>query len=165
MRAVLTITRNEIWKDEKTYYTATLAASPDAAMMHQNLADVLFQEQNFTPALREFEAAQAASLRSFIPSVRDRYNASIGISTVEMVTGRLGEAWRAADDARKLDPERSEAYRVLGTIRSYEGKDNEAIPLLERAAESNPADTTAQINLGGALLQTQQTAKAERRQL
>jgi tetratricopeptide (TPR) repeat protein len=157
----LTLMRNPVWRDEKSFCMATLAVSPDAAMMHQNLGIVYYKERNFSAALTEFEAARAGCARAFIPSVRDAYNALIGVSTVYSDVGRLEEAWRSASEARSLDPDWGEAYFLLGTIRSRQGRDAEAEPLLRRAVELNPADLEARVNLGSVLFFREKPAEAE----
>lgn len=158
----LTITRSAVWQNDKTLCTVTLALSPDAAMMHQNLGVVYFTERNYPAALSEFQAARAAAARVFIPSARDRYNALIGIGTVRIETGQLEDAGKVADAALTLDPQREEAYRLLGRIRSDQKRPDEAQRWLERALALNPSDFAAQVTLGSVFLDKGRPAEAER---
>jgi tetratricopeptide (TPR) repeat protein len=159
--ALLTVARNPVWRDEKTFYTSTLAVSPDASMMHQNLGRVYYQEKNLSAALAEFEAARSAAGRAFIPSLSDTYNALVGISTVHADVGRLEDAWQTASEAKLLDGTRAEAFFILGTIRSRQQRDAEAEPLLKRAVTLNPSDSAARVNLGSILLFLGKPGEAE----
>jgi Tfp pilus assembly protein PilF len=158
---LLTVVRNPVWRDEKTFYTATLAISPGAAMMHQNLGALLYREKQLPAALGEFEAARASSARAFIRSGRDTCNALVGIATVYLDMGRLEEAWQAAGAARDVDPGSQEAYFILGTVRSRQARDAEAEPLLAKAVALKPGDLAAQVNLGSVLLFRGKVAEAE----
>lgn len=159
--AGLCLYRNPVWQDNETFYSETVAASPDAAMMHQNLGIVRYQRGDRQAALRQFEAALAAEARSFIRSPRDRYNALIGISTVRLDAGMLEQAWQAASEAQAINPDWEEAYRVLGTVRSRQNRDVEAEELLRRAVALKPADVVARINLGSILLFRKNPLEAE----
>jgi tetratricopeptide (TPR) repeat protein len=158
--ALLTLKRNPVWRDEKTLYLSTLSVSPWAAMMHQNLGDVYYREGNSSAALNEFEAAFTSSVRAFVPSKRDQYNALIGISTVYLDTDRLEQAWQTASEAGRLDQGGAEAYFLLGTIRSKQERDAEAESLLKKAVALKPDHVAAQINLGSVLISEGKPAEA-----
>ncbi|MGH9356710.1 MAG: hypothetical protein ACRD10_11325, partial [Terriglobia bacterium] len=55
------VTRNPDWKNDLTFYTKTLAASPDAADMHNNLGNYYWQHGNLNAAAAQWE--QAARLQ------------------------------------------------------------------------------------------------------
>jgi len=158
---VLVWIRNPVWRDEMTFYTATLETSPAAAMMHQNLGVLYYREGQPAAALVEFEAARASAERAFIRSVRDKRDALLGIATSCLALGRLEDAWRAAAAARELDPECQQAWFILGGVRSRQGRDADAEPLLAKAVELAPSDAAARINLGSVLLFRGKRAEAE----
>jgi tetratricopeptide (TPR) repeat protein len=160
--ALLCIYRNPVWKDNATFCSQTAAASPDAAMMHQNLGIVRYQQGDRRASMRQFEAALEAESRAYIRSPRDRYNALIGLSTIHLDDGNLEKSWQAASDARSINPVWEEAYRILGTIRSRESRDAEAEELLSRAVALKPSDVTARINLGSVMLFLKKPLEADR---
>ena len=51
------ITRNRDWRDNITFYTATLAVSPDAYYMHNNLGTVYWAQGNIPAAEKEWRTA------------------------------------------------------------------------------------------------------------
>jgi tetratricopeptide (TPR) repeat protein len=159
--ALLSLYRNPVWQDNETFYSQTVAASPDAAMMHQNLGVVWYQKGNHQASLQQFEAALEAEAHAFIHSPRDRYNALIGLSTIHLDAGRLEQAWQIAIDALAINTEWEEAYRVLGTIRSRQSRDDEAEELLSRAVALKPSDVIARINLGSVLIFRKKPLEAE----
>lgn len=78
----------------------------------------------------------------------------------------LDSATVAAERALELDPDLSDAHRVLGTVRMTEGRLREALRSLERAIELNPNDWAATGNLGtvyGRLGRHDDAARAYRR--
>ncbi len=158
---VLTIQRNPVWQDDRTLLTATLGISPDVTKRHQELGVFYLRKGDLPSALREFESALKSEEQIFIRSPENRYDALIGISTVHELAGRLDQAWAVASEARVLNPRRGEAYRILGTVRSAQRKDDEAAELLLQSVSLNPSDTTAQINLGSVLLFHKKPAAAE----
>jgi len=159
--ALLSFIRNPVWKDNESLYSRTIAASPDAAMMHQNLGIIRYQRGDRLASEQQFEAALEAESRAYIRSPRDRYNALIGLSTLDLDAGRLGQAWQRAGEARSINPDWEEAYRVLGTIRSRESRDAEAEALLSRAVALKPSDVVARVNLGSVLLFLRKPLEAE----
>jgi tetratricopeptide (TPR) repeat protein len=159
--AVLCFFRNPVWRDNETLCSQTVAVSPDAAMMHQNLGIVRYQRGDLTASAQQFEAALEAESRAYICSPRDRYNALIGLSTIHLDAGNLTQAWQTASDARGINPDWEEAYRILGTIRSRENRDVEAEALLSRAVALKSSDVAARINLGSVLLFRKKPLEAE----
>ncbi len=147
----LTVTRNPIWHDDKTFNIATLADSPYASKLHQNLGILHYKEAKLPAALGEL-AAEASCARLFVPSPYDTYNALIGIATVHLDCGHLDDAWQYATEASSLDAQRGEAYFIMGTIRSRQERDTEAEALLKRAVSLKPSDISARVNLGSVLL-------------
>ncbi|PYV14823.1 MAG: hypothetical protein DMG07_11065 [Acidobacteria bacterium] len=142
------LARNPVWRDDRTFYTATLAASPGAALVHNNLGILYFEERNLRAAETEFRAALDADARAFARSPRDRYNSLLGLAAVRSAEGNLDEAWRLADEARAFSPELADAYQTLGMLMGKRGNLAEAGRLLARSLEINPASAAARVNLG-----------------
>jgi Tfp pilus assembly protein PilF len=159
--AALTIQRNPVWRDNRTLLTMTLGVPPDVTKRHQDLGISYLRSGALESALSEFEEALRTEEQIFIRSPENQYAALIGISTVHMQAGRFDQAWDYAAKARALYPERGDAFRILGTIRSAERKDGEAEELLSRCVALNPSDIAAQVNLGSVLLLRRNPSAAE----
>jgi tetratricopeptide (TPR) repeat protein len=146
--ALACLARNPIWRDDRTFYTATLAVSPGAGLVHNNLGILYFEERNLRAAETEFRAALDSDARAFARSPRDRYNSLLGLAAVRSAEGNLDEAWKLADEARALLPEVADAYQTLGMLMGKRGNLAEAGRLLARSLEINPASAAAHVNMG-----------------
>lgn len=160
--SLLTIGRNPAWKDNRTLYTATISVSPDAALIHNNFGAVYLGERDFAAARREYLAALAADSRVFVRSPRDRSSSLIGLSAVANAEGELAEAWKLADEARILMPQRSEPYQILGALLGKQGDYDNAEKMLRRALQLQPSNAAAHINLGNVLQLRNDLASAEK---
>jgi Flp pilus assembly protein TadD len=159
---MLTINRNPVWHDDRILVQVTLGVSPDITKNYQDRGISFLQKGDLNAAMAEFEKALESEASIFIRSPENRYSSLIGISTVHLQAGRLQQAWDVGSEARTLNPERAEAYRLLGTVRSTQGKDAEAEDLLSRAVTLDPKDAIARVNLASVLLLRKKPADAER---
>lgn len=73
----------------------------------------------------------------------------------------LDAARACFDNARRLDPGNFRWVYLAGYLRQVEGRLQEAVPLLERAAEMEPDYLPAHLRLGRARLEMGQTEEAE----
>lgn len=78
-------------------------------------------------------------------SAHDRLGASY------LAAGRVNDALRALDEARRLAPESAEISNNLGAALLEAGRPREAVPHLRRAARARPSDARVAFNLGNAL--------------
>ncbi len=160
--SISTIGRNPAWKDNVTLYAATISVSPDAALIHNNLGAVYLGERDSAAARQEFLAALAADSRAFVRSPRDRSSSLLGLSAVANAEDKLAEAWKLADEARILVPQRSEPYQILGALLGKQRDYDNAEKMLRRALQLQPSNAAAHINLGNVLQLRNDPAGAER---
>lgn len=160
--AGLTIWRNTIWKDNKTFYTATLSVSPDAAAFHNNLGVVYFKEGNLAAARREFESALRANEAAFLRSEPEQSSSYLGLSSVANAEGKLEEALRSAQEALRRKPDSDDAHQTLGMLLAKTGRYKESEELMRKALEINPSNSAAHVNLGNLLMIRNDLAGAER---
>jgi tetratricopeptide (TPR) repeat protein len=147
------VTRNPVWRDDMTLYTRTLAASPNAYYMHNNLgvvywgqADIKAAEREWTEALRLAPNATIVldNLALFNLSFR-HYDESVGYSLRSL----------AADP---VDPE---AHLNLGSAYLEMGNIQQAEVELRAAAALAPLDAKARAGLGELYLKQLRLPEAE----
>ena len=133
------IVRNRDWRDNVTFYTATLAVTPDAYYMHNNLGAVYWGQGNIPAAEKEwrlglalapgsefilhnlglvadkkknYREAEVFYLRAL--AVRPNYtDAHLDLGITYEATGRLKEAEAQLRTAEKLSPLNIRAHNTL----------------------------------------------------
>jgi len=135
-----TIARNEEWKDEDTFWLATLKASPDSSGAHNNAGFVYLKEKNIDRAIEEFNTAIKIN-----PAKPDSYN-NLGVAYKSM--GKTDEAVAFYKKAIAISPDYAQAYNNLANIYNNAGKLDEAVALYHKAIELSPDYVEALNNLG-----------------
>jgi len=133
------VTRNRDWRDNLTFYTATLAISPDAYHIHNNLGTVYWAQGNIPSAASEWRTAlrlapeneyalhnlglvanerkdyrQAELLFLHALAVRPNYSdAHLDLGKTYEATGRLQEAETQLRNAESLSPLNVRAHNAL----------------------------------------------------
>ena len=127
-----------------TSWQTTIAQDPDdrggwasAAAIH--LARYHHERGNARESLAA--ADQALAWRS------DLVNAWSYKGLAEKALGKLAEARKSLEEARRLDPTRAETYNNLGTVYYALGLRREATSAFERALDIQPGFTDARANL------------------
>lgn len=133
------VTRNRDWRDNLTFYTATLAVSPDAYYIHNNLGTVYWAQGDIPAAEREwrtalrlaptseyalhnlglvanaekhYQEAEALFLRAL--AIRPNYcDAHLDLGKTYEATGRLQEAEAQLRAAESLSPLNVRAHNAL----------------------------------------------------
>jgi len=158
---LLTIGRHHIWQDDKTFCMETLAVSPDAVSMRNNLGKILFSEGDLEAARETFQAALISESRVFVRVPRERAISLLGMSAVASEQGNLEDAWKWAVEARDLVPTLGDAYQSMGAIMLKQDRAAEAEGLLRRAVELEPGNAVAHANLGTSLFMQNDVPSAE----
>jgi Flp pilus assembly protein TadD len=184
--ALRVVTRNRDWHDDVRLYTRTLAVSPDAYHIHNNLGTVYWRQGAVQAAEREWQEALRLAPRNAIilnnlglaQTKQKRYpealaylqramrlkpnytgpHMNLGIAYEEM--GARGQAelqFRAAVALSPLDPE---ARNKLGKLYFDAGRLAEAEEQFRRSVESAP-NWTAYEGLGDIHLARNDPARAE----
>lgn len=134
-----TIIRNQDWKDEKTFWKATLKISPNSSRAHNNVGFIYLKENDMDKAIGEFNIAIKLNPRSY-----ESYN---NLANIYQNMGKQEKAIALYKRAIALNPNCADAYNNLGVTYQTMGKPEEAIALYKKAIALNPNFATAYKNL------------------
>ena len=180
------VTRNRDWSDDVTLYTKTLAASPDAYHIHNNLGTVYWKQGNVEAAERQWQEALRLAPRNAIilnnlgllRSKQERYPEAVEYFqramrlkplytdphlNLGMAYGKMGELEKAELQLRAavaLSPLRTDARNELGKLYGDAGRLQEAEEQFLHSVESEP-NWTGYDGLGGVYLRGGEGARAE----
>ena len=175
LSAFATYHRNGVWQNGTTLWTDAVAKAPHKARTRVRLAYALFDSHRCLDASREFAAASRlgkpdyellsdwalsseclhnapdaiAKLRA-AAAVEPKAHAYSQIGRIYISMGLFDDAFRALDQAEKLDPKFTLTYIYRGmahsTLRQYETAEAD----FQRALQIDPTDPTAQRGLADA---------------
>jgi tetratricopeptide (TPR) repeat protein len=140
LAAVRIVTRNRDWRDEITYYRATLAAEPEAAGLRINLGAVYWNHMQPDAAEREWRAALPTSPHS-----------ALLLNNLGLVYARkkqYGDAVDCFQRSMRLRPNFTDAHLNLGRVEEETGKIPEAELQLRAAAVLAPLSVQTRNELG-----------------
>jgi tetratricopeptide (TPR) repeat protein len=160
--SALTLQHNPTWRNEKTFYEATLAVSPQAMPIRNNFGKILFEEKNLGAAERQFASALDAYSTTYVKSSREAATSLLGLSAVASAENRLDDAWKYAEMASRLTPDWGEPYQTLGMLSAKRKNYAEAGKLLRFALQHEPGNAVAHVNLGSVLFNTGEPSAAEK---
>lgn len=147
-----TVTRNPVWADEKTLFTATVAAAPDSPRAHVNLGDV---------AMREGRLADTIVLYKKALEIDPDYTLALSnLAGVYVQQRQLDAAAPLIERAVRVEPDNAGLLANLGSLYLEQGRSDEALSVLERAVALVPDQPTAHFNLGIIKFQRRQVAAA-----
>ena len=133
------VVRNRDWRDNVTFYTATLAVSPDAYYMHNNLGAVYWGQGNIPAAEKEWRLALALAPGSeyVLHNLGLVANAKKNYREAEMLFLR----------ALAVQPNYADAHLDLGITYKATGRFKEAEAQLRTAEKLSPLDIRAHTTL------------------
>jgi tetratricopeptide (TPR) repeat protein len=147
------VTRNRDWRDNLTFYTATLAVSPDAYYIHNNLGTVYWGQGNIAAAESEWRTA----LRLAPASEYALHNLGLAANAQEH--------YREAEDlflrALAIRPNYSDAHLDLGKTYEATGRLQEAEAQLRAAENLSPLNVRAHNALSEFYFDRRQLREAE----
>lgn len=138
--AARTVTRNTVWADEKTLFTATVEAAPDSPRAWVNLGDVARREGRLDDTIRLYKRALEVDA--------DFTLALSNLAGVYVQMGRLDEATPLIERAVRSEPDNAGLLANLGSLYLEQGKLDQAADALERAVALSPDHPTANFSLG-----------------
>jgi Flp pilus assembly protein TadD len=138
-----TVRRNADWRDERTFYEATLHLAPDSARVHSNLGRVYWLGGDPERAKQEF--ARAIQLRPNHWQTADAHN---HLGVIDQQEGRHPEAVEEFLRAIELYPRNPSPYVNLATSLQELGRVDEARRALESAIVLDGRFAMAYNNLG-----------------
>jgi tetratricopeptide (TPR) repeat protein len=138
--SLLTVARNEVWRDEAVLWEDTTRKSPEAALPQYNLANVYRRRGRPAEAERRYQTA--LTLR---PDSADVY---VGLGGALFEQGRFEEAETAYREALKLSPDYVLAHEGLGNVLVKQRRLEDAVREYQTALRMDPAFIEARNNLG-----------------
>ena len=142
------------WHDTGSLFRHTLAVTKGNALAHNNLGNVLLDNQQADEAVAQFKQALAIQ--------PDYADAHVNLGNARLQQGRVDEAMAEFQLALNLQPDSAEAHYNLGNALLQKGRPDEAILHFRRAVALNPEQVLAENNLANTLLQAGQLDEAIR---
>ena len=139
---LLTVARNDVWRDPGTFFRAMVADAPRSARSHRELGVWLGEQREFPAAIQELEASL-----SILPHPATMYALGIVLGRA----GRHDDAVAAYQNALSLKTDFVEAMINLGTTWYERGDDATALSWFSRALAIDPNFVQLQMNAGNAL--------------
>jgi tetratricopeptide (TPR) repeat protein len=150
---VLTLWRNEDWRDEDRLYSRMAEASPAAAVPHVNLAFVELPRGEITSANQH--------LREAVRLAPGNPRAQAGLGLTETLLGHLDAGLGHGLRARELAPDNADVLASLGALYLARGEPARAVPELRTSLRVKPNQVHAALNLALALAWLDQPEAAE----
>lgn len=151
--AVRILTRNRDWRDNVTFYTATLAVSPDAYYIHNNLGTEYWNHGNHPAAANEWHTA----IRLAPESEYTLHN--LGLVAIEQKDYRQAELLFL--HALAIRPNYSDAHLDLGRTYEATGRLQEAEVQMRTAEVLSPLNVRAHNTLSEFLLDRRRRKESE----
>jgi tetratricopeptide (TPR) repeat protein len=148
----LTVSRNEVYRSDQSFWSDVVARRPDNPRAHYNLGILLDRASRPTEATEQYEAALRLK-----PDYADAHN---NFGSLLYKTGRLAEAIAHYQHALDINPAFAEAYYNLGLALFNSHRVPEAVDQFEQALQLKPDYTSARTNLGIAFIKTGQVEAA-----
>ncbi len=148
------ISRNTTWKDEYRLWSDTVKKSPDGAIPHTFLADVLLSEGGrIDEAVEHYQIALQLD-----PESDTAYN-NLGLAY--NAQGKIERAIESYQNALRLQPNSPETHNNLGLAYKRLGRIDKAIEQYQLALRLSPYSSGVHYNLANAYEVMGQHAKAE----
>jgi Tfp pilus assembly protein PilF len=151
--AVLTLWRNEDWRDEYRLYSRMVEASPGAAMPHINLAFAQLPRGEVGPANQHLREAVRLEPRN--------PKAHAGLGLTETILGDRDGGVQNGLQARALAPGNADVLASLGALYLHRGEPARALPELTESLRIKPNQVHAALNRALALAWLGQSEAAE----
>lgn len=151
--ALLTLWRNEDWRDDYTLYSRMVEAVPHAAVPHVNLALTQLPRGEIGPA-REH-------LREAVRLAPGNAKAHAGLGLAETILGDPEAGLRHGLQARALAPRNADVLASLGALHLQRGDPARAVPELTESLRLKPNQVHAALNRALALAWLGEAAGAE----
>jgi tetratricopeptide (TPR) repeat protein len=145
----LTIERNADWRDNFTFFSRTLEASPDSSIMQDNLAELLRHERGDLGGAEQhyLRAITLAEVRN--PPEWDQIDSAyVGLAIIYLERQQYEKALSALDKAQAADPSDADIPTARGAILLQAGRWEEARNMLREVLKTNSNDENALNALG-----------------
>lgn len=150
--AVRTVERNRDWRSDEVLYLKTLAAQPDAQVIHTNLGVDYSERNDWTDAEHEWILALGPGKPSAVTLTN--------LGLVRMKQKRYAEAANLFDQAIALRPTYMSPYEHFAEMYAEMGHIDDADKQFQKAVSLAPLDINARNKYGHFLLQQGRTSEA-----
>ncbi len=116
--------------------------APDYYLTHRDLGLAYFRQGEAEDAVREF-----TTVTRLAPGLSEGY---LYLGSALILEERDADAQRALSESIRLQPSRF-AFNNLAVVLRVQGRNREAVPVLQKALAAGPEDATIRLNLGNAL--------------
>ncbi|MBI5454463.1 MAG: tetratricopeptide repeat protein [Deltaproteobacteria bacterium] len=137
--AAATISRNGVWKDDVTFYSAMVKGAPGSAIPHANLGHAYLRAGDIEGAISEL--GEASRLSGGNPVIHYELGALF------IKTGRLNESVAELRAALEMKPDFVEAYNALGIAYAGLGENELALNAFESVLRYDPSSEVASANI------------------
>jgi protein O-mannosyl-transferase len=148
------VTRNRVWRDEITFYSATLQASPDAVPIYNNLGSVYWNRGDVATAEREWQKALA-----FVPDSPTLLN---NLGLVYMKRQELTQAVEYFQKSAAAKPAFPDPHLNLGVVYQQMGMKEDAETQYRTAMSLAPLNLHIHNRLGTLYLDEGRVQEAEK---
>ena len=152
--AVLTLSRNEDWKDDYRLYLRMVETSPEAALPHVNLGLTQIQRGQVAPAREHLQRA--------VEILPKDPRALVSLALAQTVLGERDEGLRNALRAYAYAPKNPNVLSTVGAVYLYRSEPAPAAVHLQDSLRLNPNQVNAVFNLALALAKLGRQEEAER---
>jgi tetratricopeptide (TPR) repeat protein len=135
------VSRNAIWKDDRTFFSQSLEASPDSAFLEDSVAELLRTESGDSVAAQQHYLRAITLAQQWNPPETLQVSiAYAGLAYILAQSGRFDEALRDLDLAQQADPLNKIVLRARGSILTQAGRWVEAKQVLDSVLRTDPND-------------------------
>jgi len=146
---VQTVRRNADWRDQFTFFSRALEASPNSPDMENGVAELLRSEKDDVEgAERHYQRAVVLAEEKYPPERDQVGSAYLGLALIYSERGEFDKALDALDKAQAADPYESEIRSARGGVLLQQGRWKEAQNVLRKALQTNPNNANALNGLG-----------------
>jgi tetratricopeptide (TPR) repeat protein len=149
---VVTITRNNVWKDSFSLWSDTVRKSPDSSMPHYNLGNAYLSQGQLDKAIAEYQAALRLK--------PDYAVAHFNLAKAYASQGQLDGAIAEYQAVLRLKPDFVQAHFNLGNAYVSKGQLDRAIAEYQTVLRLKPDFVEAHFNLGIAYVSKGQLDRA-----
>ncbi|HUX67204.1 MAG TPA: tetratricopeptide repeat protein [Terriglobales bacterium] len=146
---VQTVRRNPVWRDQYTFFSRTLAASPNSPVLANQVASLLYPARGDPRgAGRLYRRARALAEERDPPEPGQIAKADLGLALISSQRGSYDTALALVAAAQRAWPSDPQVPSVRGTVLLQAGRWQEARGEFETALRSSPNDANIWNGLG-----------------
>ena len=142
---VLSWRQSQIYQDEETLWTATLASNPACWVGYNNLGLVLFEKGQVAAAIQDYQDALKLN-----PNFAEAHN---NLGNALGKHGQLDEAIAQYRKVLELTPTKAKGHFNLAVVLGQKGQPDEAIEEYQKSLKIDPTYAQAYNNLANELMQ------------